>query len=123
VEEKGVSLADTALKGADLDELIRLLYRKRDLMATSVEELPGTDLLMHRIDTGTNPPVRKRTYRHSPADRAETSKQTQEMLRGGISEESDSPWCSPVLLVTKKDETKRFVVDFRALKAVTALTS
>jgi hypothetical protein len=123
LEEKGISLADTALKGADLDEMIRLLYRNRDLMATSVEELPGTDLLMHRIDTGTNPPVRKRAYRHSPADRAEISKQTQEMLRGGIIEESDSPWCSPVLLVTKKDGTKRFVVDFRALNAVTALTS
>jgi hypothetical protein len=41
--EKGISLFDSALKGADLDELIRLLYRNRDPMATYVEELPGTN--------------------------------------------------------------------------------
>jgi hypothetical protein len=123
LEEKGISLADTAFTGQDLDDLIRFLYRNRDLMATSVEELPGTDILMHRIDTGAHPPVRKRAFRHSPADRAEISRQTQEMLRGGIIEESDSPWSSPVLLVTKKDGTKRFCVDYRGVNASTALTS
>jgi hypothetical protein len=50
-------------------------------MATSLMDLPGTDILLHRIDTETHPPVRKRAYRHSPADRAEISRQTDEMLR------------------------------------------
>jgi hypothetical protein len=77
---------------------------------------------MHRIDTGAHPPVRKRAYRHSPADRVEISRQTQEMLRSGIIEETDSPWSSPVLLVSKKDGTKRFCVDYRAVNSSMALT-
>ena len=121
--EKGITLHDTALVGEDKDKLIRMLYRNRDIMATTVAELPGTDIMMHRIDTGTSPPVRKRAYRHSPEDRAEIARQTQEMLEAGIIEESDTPWSSPVLLVTKKDGTKRFVVDFRGLNEVTAMTS
>jgi Reverse transcriptase (RNA-dependent DNA polymerase)/RNase H-like domain found in reverse transcriptase len=123
LEEKEISLTDTALVGKDLDSLIELLYRNIDIMATTVAELPGTNVMLHRINTGTNPPVRKRAYRHSPADKAEISRQTQEMLDAGIIEESDTPWCSPVLLVTKKDGSKRFVVDFRGVNAATALTS
>jgi hypothetical protein len=124
LEGKGVSLADTALEGSDLDALIRLLYRNLDIMASSIAEIPGTNLeLKLRIDTGDSPPIRKRAYRHSPADKEEISRQTKEMLEAGIIEESDTPWCSPVLLVTKKDGTKRFTVDYRGVNAVTSLTS
>lgn len=123
LESTGISFTDTAVKDKELDELITLLYRNRDLIATSLMDLPGTDVLLHRIDTGDSPPIRKRSFRHSPADMAEISRQTNEMLQAGIIEESDTPWSSPVLLVSKKDGTKRFVIDYRAVNAVTKLTS
>ena len=41
------------------------------------------------------------------------------MLNRGIIRPSTSPWASPVILVKKKDETDRLVVDFGRLKPVT----
>jgi hypothetical protein len=74
LEAKKLSLDGVVLKGGDLDNLIRLLYNNIDLFATSFADLPGCDVLLHRIDTGDSPPVHKRAYRHTPADREEISR-------------------------------------------------
>ncbi|KII72736.1 Transposon Tf2-9 polyprotein [Thelohanellus kitauei] len=41
------------------------------------------------------------------------------MLNSGIIRPSSSPWCSPAILVKKKDGSHRFYVDFRKLNNVT----
>ena len=57
----------------------------------------------------------------------EIGRQVTEMLQAGVIEESDTAWGSPVILVSKRElagvSSKRFVVDFRKLNAVTRLTS
>ncbi|HSN24512.1 MAG TPA: reverse transcriptase family protein, partial [Methylomicrobium sp.] len=123
LENMGISFDTTSVTGNDLDTLIKLLYDNRDVMATSIKDLPGCDVMKMHIDTGDHPPVRSRGFRHSPADRAEISRQVKEMLDAGVVQESDSPWQSPVILVRKKDSTQRFVIDYRKLNSITALTS
>jgi hypothetical protein len=61
-------------------------------MATSIHDLPGSDVFLYHIDTGDHPPIRARPYRYSPADKAEISRQTAEMLKAGIIQPSDSAW-------------------------------
>ena len=123
VSDKGISLANCAITGNDFHSLVDLLYNNLDLFATSLKELPGCSVLKLRIETGDSPPVKLRSYRQSPEDRAEISRQVNELLDAGIVTHSDTPYSSPVLLVKKKDGSKRLVVDYRVLNSQTALIS
>jgi hypothetical protein len=116
-------LADTVVKGKNLDDLITLLHNNIDLMATSIHDLPGSDVFLYHIDKGDHPPIRARPYRYSPADKAEISRQTAEMLKAGIIQPSDSAWRANVVLVKKHDGSRRFCCDCRKLNAATIMTS
>jgi len=76
-------------------------------------------MVKHHIYTRDTPPIKQPHRRVPPAKREEMQCAVQEMAKAGIIERSNSPWCSPVVLVTKKDGSKRFCVDYRALNAVT----
>ena len=64
-------------------------------------------------------PIKHYGYRVAPTVAAELQENVQLMKNLGVIEESQSPWASPVLLVPKKDGTRRFCTDFRALNLVT----
>ena len=50
---------------------------------------------------------------------AEADKQIEEMLKKDVIQPSSSPWASAIVMVTKKDGSKRFCVDYRKLNDIT----
>ena len=79
--------------------------------------------LENAIDTGDHRPVYTAPYRRSPADYQAIDAETTMLSRHDCIEPSTSTWCSPVVLVRKKDGTTRFCVDYRKLNEVTVKDS
>ena len=73
----------------------------------------------HRIITANAQPVHRKPYRIPYAWQPEVDKQIQEMINNDIIKPPSSPWNAPIILVKKKDNTMRFVCDFRGLNDVT----
>ena len=109
----------------DLDDMQKrqlagVLLRYSDLFPIPGSTLTGhTDAVEHEIDTGDGSPIRCAPRRMSPQKMKKKEECVAEMLTGGQIEPSDSPWSSPVVLVTKKDGVTRFCVDYRRLTDAT----
>ncbi|UYV78460.1 hypothetical protein LAZ67_16001476 [Cordylochernes scorpioides] len=65
-----------------------------------------------------NLPVPAPRSSRTPQDQREIQEQVGKMLEYDIIEPSFSPYSSPVTLVTKRDKTKRFCVDYRRLNEI-----
>ena len=80
---------------------------------------PGrTTSIQHHIVTERGQKVKLRPYRLPEARRAAVRDEVRNMLRAGVIVESNSGWCSPIVLVPKPDGTTRFCNDFRRLNAI-----
>jgi transposase InsO family protein len=100
-------------------ELKALVHEYADIFQPSTEGLQQTDCVHHHIDTGNAQPTNSPPYRVSPSERKVISEQIADMLHDDLIRPSQSPWASPVILVAKKDGSKRFCVDYRRLNQVT----
>jgi len=86
---------------------------------SSKDKLGCTNKLSLKIETGDAKPFRKRPYPMSPYMSEILNREVDEMLKLGVIEPSNSPWCSPVLLVKKPTGEYRFCFDGRSLNEVT----
>jgi len=73
----------------------------------------------YKIELMDYTPFKVKAYRHSPAQQQEAKKQVEKLLDARAIEPCLSAYCSPVVLITKKDYTTRFCIDFRKLNALT----
>ena len=97
--------------------------RAATLLANHVNTFPapGTpitgraDAVMHDIDTGSTRPIRCNPRKLSPKKIKIQQELVDKMLEEGQIEHSVSAWSAPTVLVTKKDGTTRFCVDYRRL--------
>ena len=112
-----IKIEEDQFSKSNYAKLTHFIAKNRDIFATKLSEIPGTDQFMHKIETTTVKPIRQRIDRTTRAARREIERQTEEMLKMGIISESDSPWSAPVLL--KENEEQRYVMDYRKLNDIT----
>ena len=73
----------------------------------------------HDIKLTTDTPVRVKQYPLPYSMMQAVNDEVRSMIELGVIERSESPYCSPVIIVKKKDNTNRFCIDFRVLNKIT----
>lgn len=101
----------------------KLISQHRDLFAVSDADLGHTNTIQMKIDTGDHPPIKMKPYRTPLNKRKIVDRAIDDMLAANIIRRSKSPWSFPIVVVDKKDGSKRFCVDFRRLNKVTKTNS
>ncbi len=96
-----------------------LLMKYAHLFSTDDSDIGRTGIIKHQIPTGDARPIKQPVRRLPVHMQAEVDAELDKMLDNGIIEPSTSPWASGVVLVKKKDGTRRFCVDYRRLNDVT----
>ena len=101
-------------------ELITLLKKYRNIVALSGEKLGGTNVGEHKILLEPNAKAFFIPNYRLPISRREIIEEmVKDMKADGIVRDSKSPYNSPLLLVPKKDNTWRLVIDYRRLNQQT----
>ena len=104
-----------SLPSVYLQQLEDLLTKFPGLFATNPKAPRCTSGVTHSINSTSDQPVKSKVRRIPKKWEAEVNQQVIEMTQHGIIEPSRSPFNSNPLLVSKSDQTKRFVIDFRLL--------
>ena len=113
----------TELSPEDHWKVAALLNEYQDVFSSGDHDLGRTAIIKHISKTESKAAIRQRPRGMAPALQAEAYRQIEDMLDRGVIEPSTSPWSSPIVLVTKKDGTKRFCMDYRKLNSVTVKDS
>src|SRR6218665_664524 len=96
-------------------KLKNILLEHRAAFSLSEWDLGYTDILQHKIDTGNESPVRQPLRRQPLVLLPLIDEQVELMLSQGLIEKSYGDWASNVVIVTKKDGSPRFCIDYRAV--------
>lgn len=117
-----VNLFNKSSENLDIEqtEKLKLLLEKHQhSFSKSSTDIGCTSLVEHTINTGNVPPIKQRPRRVPLAKMKEAEAEIKDMAERNIIEPCSGPWCSPTVLVRKKDNSIRFCVDYRKLNDIT----
>ena len=107
---------NTEISQPQKKEVVTLLREYQDVLT----DVPGkTNMYTYDIKVNSQTPIRRKPYPVPQAMKATLHEEVKGMLDAGIIEPSDSPYCSPSVVVKKKDGSNRYCVDYRALNNIT----
>ena len=102
----------------DLQQKVcNLMVEYQHLFVLNDLELGKTSMVKHKIKLSNQVPFKDR-YRHIPLHEFdEVCSHLRDMLKVGVIRKSVSPWASPVVLVSEKDDSLRFCINLRKLNS------
>src|SRR5438445_8177084 len=101
------------------NEIRRLIEKYKEICAISSTKLGKTNVVKHKINTGDHEPIAQKQFRADKKRRTIIKEEVDKMLKDGIIKKSEGPWSSPVVIVTKKDGSARFCIDYRKVNNIT----
>ena len=122
-EFKEFQIHEMSLPRKEKRRLLRVLKKRIKAFANGPYDLGDCNLIVHRIDTGNADPVYTRPRKVAQNDRDGLRKELDDLEKLGIIQRSHTAWASAIVLVAKKDGTKRLCIDYRPLNAIVPRSS
>ena len=111
---------DDELEEDKKEKLIALIMQYEDTCMYNNKKLKTINIVKHKIYLKKEAqPKAQKAYRESEGTKKIIKEEIDKMLKAKIIRESRSSYPSPVVIVGKKDGTKRFCVDYRKLNKKT----
>lgn len=106
------------------EKITNLCKKYSDIFYHEDCQLSFTNTVKHKIRTSDETPVYTKSYRYPHIHKEEVKSQINKMLKQKIIQPSESPWSSPIWIVSKKKDASgkqkwRLVVDYRKLNEKT----
>jgi len=104
------------LSAEQQDEVRSLLREYKEIFS---EVAIVTNLTEHKVELTQREPVRCKAYPTSYKMQEIVDKEIDDLLEMGVTERSEAPYTSPLVLVKKPDNTYRVRVNFKELNKIT----
>ena len=100
-------------------EIEKILNNNNKGISKNETDIGYCNKLYHQIDTGNHPPIATRQWPLPHSTKLLMKEECDKMLKMKVIEPCNSPWRSPCLIIKKRNNSYRYCIDFRSIKAIT----